>query len=112
MLAFFAALRKMRDEDFTDEIRMTSSVKVIVASIALGSLKRRATRLRFAFSRRSRNLSDSFISALVRSIAVVASLSSAASVCEIEGIRKGYQGIKDSADSTNVRLISVGFKDE
>ena len=112
MLAFFAALRKMRDEDFTDEIRMTSSVKVIVASIALGSLKRRATRLRFAFSRRSRNLSDSFISALVRSIAVVASLSSAASVSKIEGIWQGYQGLFPFAHPINVRLKSVGFKDE
>ena len=58
MLAFFAARLKILEDDLTDEIRMTSSVSVIVASIAFGSLKSRATRLRFAFSRRSRNLSD------------------------------------------------------
>jgi hypothetical protein len=72
MLAFLAARLKILDDDLTDEIRMTSSVKVIVASIAFGSLKRRATRFRLAFSRRSRNLSDSFISSFVRAIAMEA----------------------------------------
>jgi hypothetical protein len=72
MLAFFAARLKIRDDDVTDEMRMTSSVNVIVASIAFGSLKRRATRFRLAFSRRPRNLSDSFISSFVRAIAMEA----------------------------------------
>ncbi len=89
MLAFLAARRKIREEDFTDEILITSSVKVIVASMALGSLKRRATRLRFAFSRRSRSASDCFINSLVRVIAVDASLSKAASVSKIAGISQG-----------------------
>ena len=76
-------------EDLTDEIRITSSVSVIVASMACGSLNRRATRLRLAFSRRSRNLSDSFISSLVRVTALLASLSKAASVSKIEGTWQG-----------------------
>ena len=45
-------------------------------------------------------------------MAVVASLSSAASVSKIEGISQGYQGIFTLADPTNVRLMSVGLKYE
>ena len=112
MLAFLAARRKIREDDFTDEILITSSVKVMVASIALGSLKRRATRLRFAFSRRSRSASDCFINSLVRVIAVDASLSKAASVSKIAGISQGYQGFFSFADPVNVRLKSVRLKDE
>jgi len=57
-------------------------------------------------------LTDSYINSLVRVIAVLASLSSAASVSKIEGISQGYQGLKAFAHPTNVRLKSVGFKDE
>jgi len=49
---------------------------------------------------------------LVRVIAVTASLSSAVSVSKIEGISQGYQGLNVFANPTNVRLKSVGFKDE
>jgi hypothetical protein len=63
---FAATRRKMLIELRTERIRITSSVKVMVTSMACGSWKSRENRVRLARSDLARVASDSSISASVR----------------------------------------------